>query len=256
MLSQPNCVAVIDVGDCNTYPASQLAGRFAARRLGGQTLVHRIARRLSESTRLQQVVISGLNLPANLVTGVGARVMDLPYTHVCERLASVADAVDADWVAFVPGNRPFVDPALIDCLLNRAQHAESDFDYVGFCGHDGSWERVRHLGVAGEVCHADALRRLRRNIDRMPVGSEDDSLASCLTAAPGDYRMQFVTIPDALDFNDLRFAIEDEMDWELAELFTDHVGIERTEWQLLANLVRDNQALRVAMAERNAVQPK
>jgi spore coat polysaccharide biosynthesis protein SpsF (cytidylyltransferase family) len=253
MFSQPCTVAVIDVGDCNTLVARQVAGRFATRRLGGQTLAHRIARRISESTRIDQVIVTGVNLPASLVTTMGGfTVLELPYAHICERLAAAADSVGADWIVYVPGNRPFVDPALIDCLLAKAHHADASFDYVGFCGLDGGWEKLGQLGVAGEVCHADTLRRLRRNIDRMPNNPEELSLANWLTNAPGVYQMKFVGMPDALDSNDLRFAIEDEHDWELAEIFSDHMGNDRTEWQLLTNLVRDNQSLRGSMAERNS----
>jgi spore coat polysaccharide biosynthesis protein SpsF (cytidylyltransferase family) len=168
-------------------------------------------------------------------------------------LAAAADAVNADWLVYVPGNRPFIDPALVDCLLSRALSPDSEHDYVGFCAHDGSWERIGQLGVAGEVCHADALRRLRRNIDRMLHTPEQLSLAGWLHAAPGNYQLKFVSIHPALDRHDLRFSIEDESDWELAELLSDHVGDELTEWQMLTNLIHDNHTLREVMAERNSV---
>lgn len=246
-------VAVIDVGDCHTAAGQQISARYANRRLGGQTVPHRIARRLSEATRLDHVAITGSNLPTNLLRAgfAGIDILDLPYGHVCERLAAAADRYSADWVAYVPANRPFVDPALIDCLLNRAYQSSGGLDYVGYCGVDGCWDHVRHLGVAGEVCHADALRRLRRNIDRIAASSEELSMADWMNKAPGQYEMSFVAIPDALDHRDLRFAIEDESDWECAEMFSDYVGNESTEWQTLAELVRDNQTLRGAMAARN-----
>lgn len=255
MRRQPRTIAVIDVGHCRGAQAKQVAARYASRRLGGQTLAHRIARRVSESTRLHQVAITGADLPAPLLTSgfCGADVLDLPHGHVCERLAAAADTFDADWVVYVPGNRPFVDPSLIDCLLNRALQSEADLDYVGYCDNAGGWERVRQLGVAGEVCHADALRRLRRNVDRLACDPNELSLAAMLKNAPGNYQMQFVGIPDALDRDDLRFAIEDDRDWECAELFSDHVGNDHTEWQHLAQLVRDNLHLRVDMAHRNRV---
>lgn len=248
-------VAVIDLGDCDTPEGVQIIGRYATRRLGGHPLALRIARRLSDATRVDAVVITGSNLPPHLFTSglAGVEILDMPHTHVCERLAAAADRYDADWVVYVPGNRPFVDPALIDCLLNRAYQSDSSPDYVGYCGTDGCWERVRHLGVAGEVCHADALRRLRRNIDRLPISTGDLSLADWIDSAPGAYAMQFVPMPNELDQQDFRFAIEDEFDWECAEMFSDFLSDDRTEWQILAELVRDNQVLRGSMAQRNRV---
>ncbi len=255
MSSKLRTIAVIDVGHCREAHAKQIAGRYASRRLGGQTLAHRIARRVSEATGINKVVITGAHLPTSLLTSgfSGADVLDLPHGHVCERLAAAADSYDADWIVYVPGNHPFIDPVLIDCLLNRAYQSAQDVDYVGYCGNNGCWERIRKLGVAGEVCHADALRRLRRNIDRLAGGNQDLSLAGWLKLAPGNFQMQFVGIPDALDHHDLRFSIEDERDWEFAELFSDHVRDDRTEWQHLAELVRDNLALRGDMALRNNV---
>lgn len=253
-------IAVIDFGDCQSTPALPPCGRFATRRLGGQALVQRIARRLSEATRVSRVLITGANLPTAILTSglANVEVLDLPHTHACERLAAAADRSGADWVVYVPGNQPFVDPALIDCLINRAfqstANRESDTpepDYVGYCGENGNWQHVRHLGVAGEACHADALRRLRRNVDRLPAESSDQSLADWLQDAPGNYQLQWVPMPAALDQKDLRFAIEDESDWECAEMFSDYVGDESTEWQLLTGLVRDNVVLRDSMAERN-----
>ena len=256
MNKRPNqrfTVAVIDVGDCRTAAGRHTAGRYADRRLGGQTLPVRMARRLSESTRIDRVVITGAQLPTSLLTAIaaGVDVLELPYGHVCERLAAAADRYNADWVVYVPGNRPFVDPALVDCLINRAYQAPEAVDYVGYSSADGNWDQVRHLGVAGEVCHADALRRLRRNVDRVPSSNDERCLADWLSRVPGHYEMRFVPIPGALDHCDLRFAIEDEHDWERAEMFSDSVRDDSTEWQTLAELVRHNETLRGAMAQRN-----
>lgn len=255
MEKQPRTIAVIDVGNCRTDDAHLVASRFAARRLGGQTLTQRIVRRLSDATRIDHVVVTGAHLPAGLLTAgiAGAEVLELPYGHVCERLAAATDSFNADWVVYVPGNRPFVDPVLIDCLLNRAYQSTTELDYVGFYGSGDGWQQVRRLGLAGEVVHGDALRRLRRNVERLSCDPSELSLAGWLQDAPGTYQMKFVSIPDALDREDLRFAIEDESDWEYAELFSDHVRNDLTEWQLLAELVRDNRDVREVMAHRNSV---
>lgn len=252
MSRKSTTVAVLDIGDCNSPQMQQLAGRYAARRLGGHSLAYRIARRLSEATRIENVLVTGCNLPTSVVTGIGFPVLDLPFNHVCERLAAAADSVNADWVVYVPGNRPFIDPALVDCLVSKALSSDSDHDYVGFHGKDGNWDRIRQLGVAGEVCHADALRRLRRNIDRLLYSPDELSLAGWLNSAPGAYQLKFVSIPHQLDRHDLRFSIEDESDWELAELLSDYVGDE-LEWQMLTNLIHDNHSLREVMAEKNSL---
>jgi len=246
-------IAVIDLGDASSPSAEASSRRFAARRLGSHSLVHRIARRLSDATQIDHLIISGRRLPAHLLTSglPGVEILDLPQAHVCERLATAADRHHADWVVYVPGNHPFVDPALIDSLVNRAHQSLESPDYVGYCGMGGCWDRVRHLGVAGELCHSDALRRLRRHVDRLPTDDRPMAMADWLDNAPGKYEMVLIPLPSLLDQQDFRFAIEDEGDWECAEMFSDYLGDERTEWQVLADLVRDNSMLRGAMADRN-----
>ena len=108
-----------------------------------------------------------------------------------------------------------------------------------------------HLGLAGEVCHADTLRRLRRNADRL---SADDGgcIASWLDNAPGAYHLKFIPVPRQLDRDDLRFSIVDESDWDDAELLCETVGGADFQWQELTQLVIANHHLREAMATRNS----
>lgn len=266
MASSRRAVAVIDLGDHESATGLNAIGRFAPRKLAGHPLLIRMARRLSEAACIDGVIVTGNQIPMPTLTcGVaGIEILDLPHSHLCDRLAAAADRCSAEWVVYVPGNRPFVDPVLIDSLVKRCIQTDDQVDYVGFCGTNGDWDRIRHLGVAGEVCHSDTLRRLRRNLDRIvlpkangltspQIQSHDVALADWLDAAPGQYAMQWVPIPAALDHQDFRFTIEDESDWEWAELFADYLCDDHTEWQMLAELVRDNQTLRGAMADRNRI---
>ena len=159
------------------------------------------------------------------------------------------DRTTADWIVVVPANRPFVDPTLIDQLLSRATKT-SECDYVGYASAGGDWQLPNQLGLAGEACHADTLRRLRRNADRLP-SDDSGSIASWLEHAPGAYHLKFVPIPNELDRADLRFAVEDESDWDDAQMLCETVAEHDTEWQRVAQLVLANKDLRESMASRN-----
>ena len=98
------------------------------------------------------------------------------------------------------------------------------------------------LGLTGEACHADTLRRLRRNADRLPA-ADGGCIASWLDSAPGAYHLKFIPVPSALDRNDLRFAVEDELDWDDAELLCETVSDEDSQWQELTQLVISNDDL-------------
>jgi len=252
MAASVKAVAVIDLGDCEHNGGVDCVARYAQRNLKGQPLISRIARRISESALVQNVVISGVGVPSTILTsGIpGTTVLSVPHSHVIERLALAADRTGSEWVVFLPGNRPFVDPVLIDRLLSEAKrHCECD--YVGFFSTGGGWRRMQHLGLAGEICHADSLRRLRRNLDRLSYCNEDASLATYFQDAPGSYQMRFIPVPAELDRSDLRFAVENEGDWDDIQLLSETIASDNTQWQPLATIVLANAGLRAAMEVRN-----
>ncbi|MDB4759628.1 NTP transferase domain-containing protein [bacterium] len=245
-------IAVIDLGDVSTTGSSQLAARFTARKLGGQTLINRMARRLSECQLVERVYVVGAGLPATILTSGFADIdcIDLPASHVCERLCEAADASNAEWVVYVPANRPFIDPTLIDQMLAKAGRTNS-CDYVGYRTGNGDPVAMDKLGLTGEACHADTLRRLRRNVDRL-VDQQVGSLAAWLMTAPGAYHLKFIPVPEKLNRDDLRFSIESEEDWDDAEVLCETMPEADSQWQELAQLVLANPCLRDSMADRNA----
>ena len=252
MVAPIKSVAVIDLGDCTGEHASRCIARFAQRNLRGQPLISRMARRISESQLVQNVVVSGIGLPASILTsGIpGVTILDQPKSHVIERMALAADRTGADWVVYIAGNRPFIDPVLIDRLLSEAKR-HSDCDYLGYFSAGGGWQRMQHLGLAGEICHADSLRRLRRNLGRLGYFGEDASLSAYFQDAPGIYQMRFIPVPAELDRSDLRFAVENENDWDDIQLLSETVANDDTQWQPLATIVLANANLRASMEGRN-----
>ncbi len=252
MVSSLRAVAVVDLGDCENPANASHVARFAQRSLKGQTLIRRITGRISESQLVHEVVVSGAGLPSTILTnGIpGTKMISQPYSHVLERLAIAADRTDSEWVVYVPGNRPFVDPVLIDRLLSEAQR-HSECDYLGFFSTGGGWQRMQDLGLAGEICHADALRRLRRNLDRLSYVEGEDCLATCFQDAPGTFQMRFIPVPTEIDRGDLRFALQTENDWDDLQLLSETLSPDQMHWQSLANRVLSNAGLRESMQGRN-----
>ena len=246
-----HAIAVIDLGDFTQPEVQATLSKFAQRRLGGQTLIMRMARRIGECQLVDSVTVVGSNVPAALLSGgiPGVQSMNLPTMHACERLASAADSADAEWVVCLPANRPFVDAVLIDQLIAAATKCECD--YVGYGTDRGDCKRIEQLGLAGEVCHADTLRRLRRNADRLPLDCEKGFIANWLGNAPGAYHMKFIPLPSALDHGDLRFAVTNETDWDDVELLCETVKETDSQWDQLTQLVGTNTDLRKSMAIRN-----
>ena len=252
MPGQVHAIAVIDLGDFTRPEVQATASRFAQRRLGGQTLIMRMARRVTECELIDAVYVVGSSVPSSLLNGgiPGVESMNLPSMHTCERLAMAADAADTDWVVYLPANRPFVDAVLVDQLVSAASRA-GDCDYVGYGSEAGDCTRMQQLGLAGEVCHIDTLRRLRRNADRLSSDSQRGMIANWFGSAPGAYHLKFIPLPRALDRDDLRFAVEDETDWDDVELLCETVSDDDSQWDQLTQLVSSNNDLRKSMESRN-----
>jgi hypothetical protein len=64
--------------------------------------------------------------------------------------------------------------------------------------------------------------------------------------------LKFIPVPTELDRADLRFAVQDESDWDDAELLCETVRDEDSQWQELTQLVIANHDLRESMATRNS----
>lgn len=249
-------VAVIDLGDFSCQRSAMYGHQpYGLRSIHSRPLFLRMARRLSDCELLDDVYIVGSNVPTHVLTSglAGVRSIALPTVHLCERLAAAADDSNAEWLVYVPANRPFVDPELVDQLLAQTLSATSD--YVGFASVETEGSRVEDIGLAGEVCHADAVRRLRRNADRL-VDQPGQSLLDCMSTAPGAYHLKFVPLPSKLDRRDLRFSISDEADWEDAQVLCDSVTPDDSQWQELAELVMGNENIRDSMARRNEDESK
>ncbi len=211
-----------------------------------------MARRITECQLIDTVLVVGSNVPAPLLSGgiPGVQSMNLPTMHACERLAMAADASQAEWVVCLPANRPFVDAILIDQLLSAAIKT-GNCDYVGYGTEQGDCSRMEQLGLAGEVCHADTLRRLRRNADRLSAECDQSVIANWLGKAPGAYHLKFIPLPTQLDRDDLRFTVTNETDWDDVELLCETVSDDDSQWDQLTQLVSSNRDLRRSMESRN-----
>lgn len=251
MVASIQTVAVIDLGMCD-QPGERLASRYVQRSLKGQSMLRRMVRQLQESQLVQNLCISGAAIPDSIEgTGMsGAEVLNLPQSHLIDRLAAAAERSQAEWIVYVRGNRPFVDPVLVDRLLAEAQR-HGECDYVGFFSKAGGWRRMAHLGLAGEVCHVDSLRRLRRHIEPFMLLGDDECLATFFQDAEGVFQMRFIAVPTELDRGDLRFAVESEDDWDDVQSLGDALPADEMQWQKIAMRALANATMRQGMESRN-----
>src|SRR5215471_19124336 len=123
------------LGIVELRPKSELPRPTACRRLGGKPLLEWVVRRMTESALLDGVIVLAPKCTETVdLSDLVPRDVPLFTSDSPDALARYVDALGefpAKHVVRVAAEHPFVDPVLIDRLVNTAaNHQEAD--YVGF----------------------------------------------------------------------------------------------------------------------------
>ena len=222
-----------------------------ARRLAGKSLIHQTVRRVTDSMRLDGVIVV-LGKDTADAEAASSIPLDVPV-HFAEGQDDVARLVDgltvypAKAVVLVSANAPFVDPVLIDRLITTASD-QSRCDYIGYRRQDGCAAGTSSLGLFAEWCSAKALRRADR--EATATGDRQDATRYIYTR-PKTFRLHTIDVPRALDRDDLRLRIDREEDWDHAREIVEAIDPEDCDWQRIAGLLAGQPALRKRMARLN-----
>ena len=239
---------VIDLGDFANQPSCVWGHEaFGVRRFGSRPLYERMSRRLAEAVHVGTIHVTGSNIPPHVLTS-GIANVELhsgPTMHLVERLCRVADVTESSWIAYASADRPFIDIDCVDRLIRSIDDsASATADYIAMVEADdkgGPGDAPREddaaaVGLGVELIHADTLRRLRRNADRLA----DDglgNLARCLSKAPGAYHLRF--LPAAADECRAadRLVIRDEFDWDRMLEVADALPSPDASWREAARMI-------------------
>jgi len=221
------------------------------RRFGGKSLLEWVVRRVTDSARLDGVIVvmdDGHTREqfSQLVPP------DVPVFVSCEpdplgRMAAAVREYRSEGVVRVSVANPFVDPALIDRLVTTAQ-SHSNCDYIGYCSSDGRAGAQSRLGVFAEWCRVEALKRADREATRP---SDRQQPTRYLYCHPELFHLRLIPVPEQLDRDDVRLAINVEEDWEHVQAILDALGPESLDWQRIAGLLNHQPAMRERMADLN-----
>ncbi len=223
----------------------------ACRRLGGKSLLEWVVRRLTDSLRLDRVIVLCPQVPAAQMfadmvpRGVPLLVIDKPDSLA--RLTAALEQHPAEAMICVAAEHPFVDPELIDRLITTAaNHPESD--YIGFCSRNGRPAMASPLGMIGEWIRAAALRQAN---SEARDSHQRNHVAGFLHAHPERFQLRLTPVPPELDRDDLRLIISGEEDWEHVQAIYEALGPELLDYQHIAGLLDHQPALRERMATLN-----
>ncbi len=223
----------------------------AMRRLGGRPVLEWVIRRVTDSMRLDGVIVLVCQ------SADRAAVERLVPSDVPIFVAEGADAMShflraleeypAEGVVRVQGDNIFVDPALIDRLATTAA-SQPDADYVGYFSRDGRPAILTPVGVYAEWFRAAALRRA----DRLARDKLDRELVTrYLYTHPDKFNVLLLPAPSRIDRDDVRLTVDIEEDWDLVLSFFEALGPDGFDWQRIASLLDHHPALRSRMAALN-----
>jgi spore coat polysaccharide biosynthesis protein SpsF len=239
------------LGIIEARPGSDPLKGLVARRLGGKPLLEWVVRRMTDCQRLDRVIVlTGRGPEEQFVSELAppdVPVFGGPVNDVLARYEAALDAYPARAVVRVGADSPFIDPVLVDRLVNTAdEHPECD--YIGYRRADGRPALLAPMGLFAEWCRADALRRAAREAAR-PVDRQQPT--RYLYSHPESFTVRLIPAPAGLDRDDVRLTVEFEEDWEHAQTIYEALGPDALDWQRIAGLLEQQPALRSRMAVLN-----
>ncbi|MDY0170081.1 MAG: NTP transferase domain-containing protein [Thermoguttaceae bacterium] len=223
------------------------------RRLGGRPLLEWVIRRVTDSIRLDGVIVVACDAAehrfvADLVP------MDVPvffgnHTDPLERFARALEEYPAKAIVRVRGDNPFIDPALIDRLIRTAEE-HPECDYVSYVSADGRPAILSPVGVYAEWVRVGALRKAARAAKNP---ADRAHVTRYIYSHPEKFRVRLIPAPPEIDRDDVRLTVDGEEDWEHALAIFDALGPDCLDWQRIAVLLDHQPRLRSRMAALNRV---
>jgi len=226
---------------------------LASRKIGGQSLLAWVVRRVTDCTCLDGVIVAAYGEPDRRIL---SRLIppDVPAyvgreTDPLDHFAGALADYPADAVVRVQGANLFIDPELIDRLVAAAE-SRGGCDYVSYCTQDGLPAILSSVGVYAEWLRPGALLRAARAA-KQPV--DRDEVTRYLYTHPKTFRLRFIPAPEAIDRDDIRLTVATEEDWDHAVEICEALGLEALDSQRIVDLLDHQPALRERMAALNRV---
>ncbi len=239
------------LGVVQVPPSSTLPTLKANRGFEGKSLLEWVVRRVTDSERLDGVIVVAPAGPqGDVISDLVPPDVPLFQSSRSDALGQLADALvhyPCAGVVRVGNDQPFVDPDSIDQLVCRAIEYPN-CDYIGYCLRDGRPTIQSSLGMFAEYFKTKALL----TADREARHAQDrDQATNYLYSRPERFAVRMIRVPNALDRHDVRLRIDTAEDWENAQQIVDALGDEHLDWQRIAGLLAQQPALRQRMAALN-----
>ncbi len=211
--------------------STRLPGKVLATVGESRTILGLLLERLARSERLDRVVVATTDDPGDdpveaLVRHAGGHVFRGSRDDVLDRYWRAARAHEADAVVRITADCPFMDPAIVDAVVDRWEGSQRRLDYVANRFPVNRWPD----GTGVELIGAAALERTWREAVTDP---EREHVTQYIRKHPELFEMGTIERRD--DRSALRLTVDHPCDLDLiraiwSRLFPDHgshFGLER-----------------------------
>ncbi len=211
--------------------------RHLTRRLEGKSVLEWVVRQMTDCELLSGVVVLAdageegeivRNLTPNDVP-----VFSADATDTLSLLLQVLDRFPVESCVFIGSDWPFLDPTLIDQLVRTAE-MEADCDYAAYQFTNDVFSVGRPYGLFPEWYRSSALRKAARKLNDQVFRQLPGSF---FLDNQEDYIVELLPAPTGLDRDDLRFAFDDEEDWDNIVDLHDAMGLEVLDSRKMSTLL-------------------
>lgn len=145
--------------------------RKVLKSLIGAPMLERIIERVRRSTRLDEIVVATTDLEADLAIvdsakNAGVSAFCGSENDILDRLAGAVDVSSADILVSLTGDNPFIDPVLIDDMIESLLASSADYVATTHMQHARHWDAVRTFptGISAQVVRAGLVREMHATI--------------------------------------------------------------------------------------------
>jgi spore coat polysaccharide biosynthesis protein SpsF len=223
----------------------------AMRKLGGRSLFEWVIRRVTDSIRLDGVIVVACDSEdRDTLNRLVPSDVPVFYGEGGDALARCCKALEqypAEGVVRIRGDNLFIDPSLIDRLICKAE-SHPNCDYVSYSSRDGRPAILSPVSVYAEWFRVSALRKAER-LAGDALDRED--VTRYIYSHPETFNLRLVPAPSEIDRDDVRLTVDIEEDWDHALMMFEALGSEFWDLKRIARMLDHQPAMRHRMAALN-----
>jgi len=210
--------------------------RHVSRSLGGKTVLEWVARQMTDSLRLDGVVVvtdhSEENMFVRMMTPLDVPVFTTNAADTMSALSKTLESFPADRCVYIGLDWPLIDSQLIDRLIIAAE-SNPNGKYAAF-EFDNDSRKGRPLGMFAEWYDVKALHRANRKATD-PIHREFPGLyfLECVEKSS----LTLIPAPQPFCEHDLCLSIESEDDWDNVTMIFDSIDADNIQWHHIAELL-------------------